>query len=466
MEYEYRLDAGRARAGEIEADIKQARAFAHNPDGAPAPAAALPSSSIIDEYRRKTKAIKLDGRAASGKNGDNHADVRAAKAELAKLEKDLVRQLTLYAQKSESAHASAIEAVNSLEGQLGKLKDSLGKAREHELRFSALSREIAVTRDLYAKLLSSYKVTDTGEDTRGTGVRVLAYASPPVRPSYPKKTLVLILSGMAWLGLGLALGARRELNHRSLRSRADVEEGLGVPCIAMLPSVEPSKEGAEGQSGLAGPICWKIIDDGDQDGAFGQAVYALKHWIEKADGPASRVVLIDGVHPAAGRSTVAAQLALRAAEGGTRTVLVDGDLRSRALTGKLWRERNSNAKTGRRSAGDPKTDVVQVEGTPLWFCPAPVEGDGRVLDLLGSKSMKDFFGALRQEFELVIVDTSPMASYIDAAALAPYCDCIVLVIKASHTHQRDAIAVLDRLNPAPATRVGAVLNLTRSGQRE
>jgi Mrp family chromosome partitioning ATPase len=243
-----------------------------------------------------------------------------------------------------------------------------------------------------------------------------------------------------------------------------VEEGLGVQCITTLPAIDLSTSGAGDKQGLTGPIC-RRIDEEDQDGAYGQSIYALKQWIERHDGPASRVVLVVGAHRAAGRSTVAAQLALHAASGGTRTVLVDADLRSRALSSK-WSPNAKCTFTDVLGTGESKATITQVPGTPLWLCPASAEGAGRALDILGSRSMKDFFRALREDFDLIIVDTPPMATYIDATALVPYCDCIVVVIKASHTQQCDALALLEQLDPEPETEIGAVLNMTNPRQKD
>jgi succinoglycan biosynthesis transport protein ExoP len=461
-EYTSQLISARARATETDAELNQVRALAQDPQQVLSLDVAL-QSTVISDYRRQAAEIQSRIGQSISRYGEQHADVLGAKAELANLNKEVEREIARIVKSRELANASATEKVKLLEGQLQKLKDSVIKSGEYQIKLGEFKREIEVSRDLYGNLLRRYKESSAREGLQGSGVRVVAYASAPLHPTYPKKALVLLLSSMAWLGLGLGLGVRRELNHRKLRARADVEEGLGVQCLAMLPVMDLSTSAAGDQQSLSGPICWRI-DEENQDGAYGQSIYALKQWIEKLDGPASRLVLMVAAHPAAGCSTVAAQLALYAASAGTRTVLVDADLRSRALSSKWSSLAKGSFTDVLMNGSEIKAAISQIPGTPLRFCPAPADEICRPLDILGSRSVKDLFRTLREEFDLIIVDTPPMASYVDATALVPYADGVVIVVKAQ-TQQSDVLELLDQLDVEPEIGVGVVLNMTKPGQK-
>ena len=462
-DYTQQLISARALATDAEALLKQVRAIAQDPQQVLSLDVAL-QSTVISDYRRQ--AIEIQRRIGQGisRYGEQHADVLSAKADLSNLKKEVEREIARIVESRELAFAAASEKVKLLEGQVQKLKDSVVKFGEYQIKLAEFRREIEVSRDLYSNLLRRYKETTAREKLQGSGVRVVSYAAAPQQPAYPKKALVLLLSSVAWLGLGVALGVRRELNHRTLRARGDVEEGLGVQCVATLPVMDISTCAASDEQGLSGPICWRI-DEENQDGAYGQSIYTLKQWIEKLNGPASRVVLAVAAHPADGCSTVAAQLALYAASAGTRTILVDADLRSRALSSKWAPLAKCSFTDVLMKGSEVKAAISQVPGTPLWFCPAPADGIFRPLDVLGSRSVKDFFRALREEFDLIIVDSPPLTSYVDATALVPYADGIVIVVKASQTEQGDVLELLDKLDLEPEIGVGIVLNMTKPGQK-
>ena len=91
-----------------------------------------------------------------------------------------------------------------LEGELQKLKESVVNFGRIPDKLAEFTRDIDVSRDLYANLLRRYKETSAREKMQGFGLRVVAYASLPAS-ELPKKTLVLLLSSVAWLGVGAGL---------------------------------------------------------------------------------------------------------------------------------------------------------------------------------------------------------------------------------------------------------------------
>jgi succinoglycan biosynthesis transport protein ExoP len=462
LQYTQQLISARAHAAEAEAQLKQVRALAQDPQQVLSPDAVL-QSTVISDYRRQAAEIQRRIDQSISRYGEQHADVLSAKAELGNLNKEVEREIGRIVESKELAYTSATEQAKLLEGELQKLKDSAVKFGEYQIKLGEFNREIAVSRDLYANLLRRYKETSAQVKLQGSGVSVVAYAAPPRRAAYPKKTLALLLSSLAWLGLGVGLGVRRELNHSKLRTRADVEEGLGVQCVSTLPVMDFSTCADDEQQSLAGPVHWRV-DEKDQEGAYCQSIYALKQWIEKLDGPSSRVVLMVSAHPAAGCSTVAAQLALYAASAGTRTILVDADLRSRGLSS-VWPSHPKYTLIDVLMHGaEAKSAISQIPGLPLWFCSAPADGNCRPLNVLGARPVKDFFRTLREGFDLIIVDTPPMASYVDATALVAYADCVLVVVKACQTQEVDVTVLLNQLDAEPETDVGVVLNMTKPGQ--
>ena len=331
-EYTQQLTSARALAADTAAQLKQVRDLPQDPQQILLDV--TPESTGLSDLRRQ--AAEIQSRIAQGisQYGEQNPIVLSAKAELGNLNKEVEREIGRIVENRERAHASATEKVKLFEGQLQKLKDSIAKFGDYKTRLNEFDREINVSHDLYATLLRRYKESTGSEANQGSGVRVVAYASAPLHPISPKKTLILLLSSMAWLGLGAGLGLRRELNHRILRTRLDVEEGIGVPCVSMLPVIDVSACEEGNQVGLSGPLCW-TVDEENHGEAYSQSIYALKQWTETLDGPTSRVVLLVSAHPAAGCSTVAAQLALYAANAGIRTILVDADLRSCALSSRF-----------------------------------------------------------------------------------------------------------------------------------
>ena len=69
----------------------------------------------------------------------------SAKAELANLNTEVTREINRIVENKELAYASAAEKVKLLEGQLQKLKDSVVKSGEYQVKLGEFKREIDVS---------------------------------------------------------------------------------------------------------------------------------------------------------------------------------------------------------------------------------------------------------------------------------------------------------------------------------
>ena len=117
-------------------------------------------------------------------------------------------------------------------------------------QFKALTRDYQTALGFYNDLLKkrneSQMATELERQQQGEQFRVLDPPSLPERPSFPKPPLF----GLGGLGAGLVLGLGlvrlTEWRDKSIRTKRDIEIYLGVPTLALLPSMGPSREGKNG----------------------------------------------------------------------------------------------------------------------------------------------------------------------------------------------------------------------------
>ena len=161
--------------------------------------------------------------------------------------------------------------------------------------------------------------------------------------------------------------------------------------------------------------------------------------------------------PGEGKSTTAVNLAVTLAQGGNRTVLIDGDLR-RPLVHRAFDISQDPGLTdvliGRstsREAIRPEVsahlDVLPAGASP----PNPSE-------LLGSGAMHSLIGELRRIYDYIVIDTPPTLPVTDAAVVATSADATILVLKSGDTEESAAQRAVDMLTRVNARIAGAVLN--------
>ena len=171
--------------------------------------------------------------------------------------------------------------------------------------------------------------------------------------------------------------------------------------------------------------------------------------------------MITSAFPGAGKTTVAANLALAFAETGVRTLVIDTDLRR----GRLHRLFGYRPTPG---LGDVLAGAMSAEeairATPhenLYVLNAgkiPAPGSST----LASEAFAKIVAQLRGSLDLLIFDAPPVLGLDATAALAPHADCTLIVISPGKKSAQAAPAVIAALRKRGAKVRGFVLNRVTS----
>lgn len=169
-----------------------------------------------------------------------------------------------------------------------------------------------------------------------------------------------------------------------------------------------------------------------------------------------RTLLATSSAPDEGKSTTVANLAITMAQAEQRVILVDCDLRRPSLH-ELFGLPNETGLTSLILAQDntPPLQSTEVPGLSLLTSgPLPP----RPADILGSRRMEAVIARLREEADIVLFDTPPVAAVTDAAALATRVDGVLLVFQAHKTTRERARQARQILEKVKANIIGVVLN--------
>ncbi|HOJ10983.1 MAG TPA: CpsD/CapB family tyrosine-protein kinase [Clostridiales bacterium] len=178
-----------------------------------------------------------------------------------------------------------------------------------------------------------------------------------------------------------------------------------------------------------------------------------------------KTITITSCVPGEGKTTTAVNLAMSMAKAGIKTLLVDVDLR-RPMAEKLLKVNQDIGMTNYITGENSISEVVHSTGIENFYLipcgpipPNPAE-------LLSSEMFSDFtkiikdqyFEIIEGSFDMIIFDTPPLGSVIDAALLAAQTDGTILVIKSKSINCKLAQQVKEQLDKANAYLLGVVLN--------
>jgi len=362
-----------------------------------------------------------------------------------------------------TALAAQIGVIQSLASSNVATMAELPDAEAEEQR---LGRRVATLQTLADDLLREQQKARIDEAVQVGQVEIV---DPAVVPGGPigkgtgKRLAFALVLGLA-LGTGGALSLNR-LNGSILR-RDEMESLLNLPVLGITPRVQR----------LAGPAGWtrhlnvarRVRGNGapagpqslasDVQSPAAQAYWKLRtHLLFAVSDEPQRVLMVTSAEAGEGKSTVAANLALSFAQQGVRVLLVDGDAR-RARQHRIFGIERSPGLSEVLAGLASFDDAVRVTTIPGLSVLAAGLLAPNITDLLEREMAGRVIGEAVRRFDLVIVDTPPVAAAADAEILSAHADAVLLVVRAGQTDRRAAQHAVQQLRAVGAPLVGGVLN--------
>lgn len=275
----------------------------------------------------------------------------------------------------------------------------------------------------------------------------LTVSNPPVAPVEP--------DGLPWwvyaagglpigFAVGLALALARAALDNKLRSREDLQSISSAPVLGSVPAG-------------SGPRDSMLISQLGLDDARAEAFRRLRTNLRFAQvDKENSAVLVTSAQAQEGKSSTSINLAIAAAQAGSRVALVDADLRQPTIADKMGLENSAGLTTVLVGAADV-SDLLQPWGADELYVLTAGEMPPNPVELLDSRAMATLVTRLATEFDLVIVDGPPLLPVADALVLAKHVGQVLLVAAVGEVrlnHLQDALTSLGVVDVP----IGAVLN--------
>lgn len=359
-------------------------------------------------------------------------------------------------QQTQEAKAEAQAQYRATAKDLRRRQESL--VTDDPTRNAANAGQIQLYNDQITRLQALINLTQP--------VTVATRAEVPSDPVSPKPVRNAILALVAGGLLGLLLAFLRSTLDKRLRTREDVT--AAVP-LSLLGSVRDDALGGAGALPSG-----RHLEQADLE-AFGILRTNLRFF--DVDDPL-RTIAVTSAAPGEGKSTVAASLALSYAAAGQSTLLVECDLRRPTLAGRLGLAAPDGAPLRGLTdflAGDAAPDeVLRVVATPELATrnghqPRPGEARAQPLvavlagsptprpaELLGSERFAAFLAQVREDYDVVILDTSPVLTVADTLQVLPRVDGALVCVRLGQTTRDEASALRDAVERVPHGPLGLV----------
>jgi capsular exopolysaccharide synthesis family protein len=317
-----------------------------------------------------------------------------------------------------------------------RTSDAISKVDEQIATLSKQGGADSATQAQIASQLQELRATRAGLSGTTQVIEPAAAPSSPTSP-HPERNARIALIFALLLAVGLV--PLLDALDRRIREPDEMEELADAPLLGSIPEEAFPDKGS-------GPF----VHEAFQTLRAGLTYFNIDRTVS--------AVLVSSPTRGDGKTTVAANLARALAEDGRDVIAVDCDLRRPQLARRLGVGDQVNfgldsVLIDRRNVSEALVDV-EIEGGTLRVLPGGSPPNPSVL--LGSDRMRSLLGQLREEADMVVIDTPPMLAVSDAIPLQEQVSGTILVARIDHTRRDGVRKAISLISTAGGNLLGMV----------
>lgn len=335
-------------------------------------------------------------------------------------------------------------AISSIEGISGSAQSQLNLMPEKRKVLTEIRRQLQGKLVIYNTLLEKREESAMALASTISNIKVLTEATPnhsPIKPNKNNARLLAILVGVLLPGLFIFV---LEVMNDKVNTRYDIERLTPTPIIGEV-GHSYKKNNLVVTSNNRGVVAeqFRIIRSNLQ--------YVLNHTTKP-------VILVTSSFSGEGKSFVSINVGAVMALAGKKTIILEFDIRKPKILSQLEIQKKpglTNYLLGKRTLEELPVKVDGAENLYVLPCgPVPPNPAELLLD----PKLDELFDYLRQNFDVVIVDTAPVGMVSDAMTLSKYSNSTLYIVRQGHTFKRQITLIDDFSKEGKLPKVSIILN--------
>jgi non-specific protein-tyrosine kinase len=348
-----------------------------------------------------------------------------------------------------------LEEINSeidlLEQRQQEIDSEIASLRDDDdasQRITDLQSERSAITQSLIDLTSERISTSTQTAAQSAQIQQVEQAEVPGAPFSPQPMRSLLLGLFVGALLGAGVVALLEFLDNTVKPEIDVQGIAGAPMLATVSNIAKLEPGGRQVYTMSQP----------QSGAA-EALRLLRTNLEFASASEPiHALTVSSPSPGEGKSTTAANLGVVMAQSGLATVVIDADLRKPTQNRIFGVDNHTGLTTLLTHPDQAWEDVAKKVALPgLFLIPSgPIPPNPS--DLLSSDRFAKLIERIKDDADLVIIDSPPALSASDALAISRYTDGVVLVVHSGKTRTDALRHAAHSIHQGGIRLIGVVLN--------
>jgi capsular exopolysaccharide synthesis family protein len=402
---------------------------------------------VLDGMLARRADLEYEVASLQQRYGPEHRKIAILQDELEGLQTMIeARAATVQAATPDGSGGIPVEAQLRLQKE--RLEVLLAEAIEEARRFGKLQLDIDRLREEAGRADEKFREADSRleslmvqkRDGQQGRISVSQRAETPLAPSTDRRIPLAVLGALGGGGIGVGLV---------------VLFGLVKPRYRFIDDIESEKRPIR----IVGAIPEIDADDPAARQFIATSVHQIRTAIDaRLLGPSEGglVHVVTSASAGEGKSTLSLRLARSFAVSGKRTLIIDADLIGRRMSSKFCLRSVAGLTDALTSGADPLTFVHGSDHENLSIMPAGQHAEFQP-ERVSAAAIATLLDRLRPEFGAIVIDTGPILGSIEAQAIVPASDEVLLVVSRGRG-VRLVRQAIDRLHRLEAPRIGVVFN--------
>lgn len=426
------------------------------------PAESLPE--ILDdpslrEYQAKLIDLRRELAELTANLTPTHYKVQRVQAQVVDLEKSLASERRKRLDRIKNEFDSVKRRERLISSAYERQAAKVSTQAYQTIQYNLLKREVETNREVYEGVLRKVKEAGVASAMGSKTARVVDHAEPPTSPAKPNPflgpTLGLLGGGFA----GLLLIIARMRSDQTLRAPGHASAYLAMPELGAIPAARTGQVTLiAGESNLDSQALERVRTDGAPAAlleSYRDVVASLL--MSRSRDRHLQTLVVTSPGPGDGKSTLTSNLGILLCRVGLRVLLIDADPRRPKLHQIFGMVRSPGLIDLLGGSRTSEETIRETRVPGLYLMPSGDWSEAFSAQLY-SAQLRHLLRNLRQEFDLVLIDTPPILAISDSRVLSNLSDGVIVVASAGETTREALLAVRQKLAEDGSHLLGLVLN--------
>lgn len=338
------------------------------------------------------------------------------------LEKQIVSLRTNIQESIRKLKQSIDITRNNIVSQNSRFGSQIASLPAKQRELLEIKRQQGIKQELYIFLLKKREENALQKAATISNSRVVDQASTSKQPSKPNKRILYTFAIILGLFLPIIFIYLKELLNDKVRGKADVKSRTSTPILGSIGHSEDKK------APLVVTKTRKVIAE-----QFRVIRTNLKYFLSKVEKP---VIMVTSSFSGEGKSFISTNLAAAFALSGKKVILLEFDLRKPRIASTFGLPKQKGLSNLLYGNADVKDIIYEMPDVPnLYFIPCGAVPPNPA-ELLLNGTLKQLFDDLKQDFDMIVVDTAPAGLVSDAFVLGEYSNTTIYIVRHGYTFKK------------------------------